>query len=96
MCQCEHEEQHHGGYSHHGHGMRHHYGSEGHGECGCGEGEGHHWREHAGDCGCGGHGFHRRFVSRGERIASLEEYLKDLQAEAQAVQERIAELRAAG
>ena len=36
-----------------------------------------------------------RFPSREERIAWLEAYLKELQAEAKAVEERIAELRAA-
>jgi len=44
------------------------------------------------DCGCG---FHRRFLTREERIARLEEYLKELQAEVQAVQEVLAELKAA-
>jgi hypothetical protein len=39
--------------------------------------------------------FRRRFPTREERIAWLEQYLKDLQAEAKAVEERIAELRAA-
>jgi hypothetical protein len=36
----------------------------------------------------------RRFMSREERIAWLEQYLKDLQAEAKAVEERIAEMKA--
>jgi len=39
-----------------------------------------------------GMGF-RRFISRDEIISGLEEYLKSLQAEAKAVEERIAELR---
>ncbi len=39
--------------------------------------------------------FGRRFPTREERIAWLEEYLKELQAEAKAVEERIAELKAA-
>lgn len=39
--------------------------------------------------------FGRRFFTREERIAWLEEYLKALQAEAKAVEERIAELKAA-
>jgi hypothetical protein len=38
-------------------------------------------------------GFHRRFVSRDEIISKLEEYLKQLQAEAKGVEERIAELK---
>ncbi|HSV74286.1 MAG TPA: hypothetical protein VLH79_11055 [Chthonomonadales bacterium] len=40
-------------------------------------------------------GFHRRFVSRAEKIAKLEGYLADLQAEAQAVQEKLTRLRRA-
>lgn len=48
--------------------------------CGCG-------------CGCGEHaGFGRRFWTREEKRAWLEEYLKDLRAEAKAVEERIAAL----
>ena len=35
----------------------------------------------------------RRFLTREEVIAQLEEYLKNLQAEARGVEERIAELR---
>nr|MBC7243799.1 DUF5320 domain-containing protein [Chloroflexota bacterium] len=38
--------------------------------------------------------FGRRFPTREERIAWLEEYLQELQAEAKAVEERIAELKA--
>ncbi|MBC7263366.1 MAG: DUF5320 domain-containing protein [Chloroflexi bacterium] len=38
--------------------------------------------------------FRRRFSTRDERIARLEEYLKALQEEAKAVEERIAELKA--
>jgi len=41
----------------------------------------------------GGH-FRRRFPTREERIAWLEEYLQELQAEAQAVEERIAKMKA--
>lgn len=37
--------------------------------------------------------FRRRFVTKEERIAWLEEYLKNLQAEVKAVEERIAELK---
>ena len=66
--------------------------------CGHGESYGHH---DAGACCCqhgGFHGrpFHRHFPSREERIARLEEYLKDIQAEAKAVEERLAEMKAAG
>ncbi|MCR4391600.1 MAG: hypothetical protein NUV94_02195 [Candidatus Acetothermia bacterium] len=42
-----------------------------------------------------GLGFHRRLLSREERVARLEAYLAELQAEARAVEERIAELRRA-
>ncbi len=59
------------------------------------------------ECGCGCHhgemhyqkggfdpGFvQRRFISREEVIAKLEEYLKQLQAEAKGAEERIAELK---
>lgn len=54
------------------------------------------------DCGCHrgggthhGHGefMQRHFISKDEVIAKLEEYLKRLQAEAQGVEERIAELK---
>ena len=67
--------------------------------CGHGGYHGHHG--HGGGCCCGpaawgpGFPFGRRFPTREERIAWLEEYLKDLQAEAKAVEERIAELKAA-
>ena len=49
-----------------------------------------------GNCCCdGGHGgFRRRFKSKAEVIAELESYLTELKAEAQAVEERIKELRA--
>jgi hypothetical protein len=86
---CEHEEHH-----------RHHeQGDE------CCEGRhgpyGEHHRHHGpggeGHRGCGdwGHGpaFRRRFQTREEKIARLEQYLKDLLAEAKAVEERLAELR---
>lgn len=68
--------------------------------CGHGGYHGHHGP--AGGCCCGptacgpGFPFGRRFPTREERIAWLEEYLKDLQAEAKAVEERIAEFKAAG
>jgi hypothetical protein len=72
---------HHGGHKHH-HG-RHH--------------------RHHGDACCAGRGkggpargaFQRRFFSREERIAELEQYLNDLQAEAKGVEEELARLRAA-
>ncbi len=72
-------------------GCGHHHGSQGHGHgwgsgCQCSGESGHH----------GGFGhFGRRFLSREERISQLEEYLHALQAEAKAVEEHIAELKAA-
>jgi hypothetical protein len=48
-------------------------------------------------CECKQRGFHRRFRSKAEQaaaqIAELETYLADLKAEAQAVEERLADLR---
>ncbi len=96
----------------HEHGGHHEYqgdecgcGGEGHGpRRGQGHGPMHgpggHHGHHGGECECGcggeGRGFHRRFATREERIAHLQEYLNELRAEAQAVEEHIAELRAAG
>jgi hypothetical protein len=48
------------------------------------------------DCGCeccSGGRFHRRYQTKAEQIADLEDYLTDLKAEVQAVQERLADLR---
>ncbi len=60
--------------------------------CSCHGGHSGHHR----DSSCG-HGealqFHRRFESREEKIAKLQAYLADLQAEAQAVQEELTRLR---
>ena len=69
-------------------GTRGHHGSS----CGCGCGTRGH---HGGSCGCscGGHSFGRRFITKEEQIAQLEEYLDNLQKEAQAVQEHIAKLQ---
>ena len=66
--------------------------------CGHGESYGHH---ESGACSCQQGGFHERpfhrhFPSREERIARLEDYLKDIQSEAKAVEERLAEMKAAG
>ena len=88
------------------HGEQHEDRQEGQGgACGCG-GHGHHGAHaggapHAGcTCGChehdGGMGFHRRFISREEIVNRLGEYLKQLQAEAKGVEERIAELNKEG
>ncbi|MGA9347542.1 MAG: hypothetical protein WBW48_01895 [Anaerolineae bacterium] len=66
--------------------------------CGHGGYHGHHgYGCCCGPADCGpGHHFGRRFATREERIARLEEYLQDLQAEAKAVEERIAEFKATG
>jgi len=87
-------------------GHRHHHPGEGragerwhrHGDepCGCGH-AGRRRHHHDGGEGCGGRGegprFRRRFLTREERIERLEVYLKQLKAEAQAVEEQLAELR---
>jgi hypothetical protein len=76
----------HGGKKRGGHGHGHGHQGGRHGctcgcDCGC-------------DCGCGGHGhFGRRFLTRDERIANLEEYLEALRQEAKAVEERIEDMR---
>lgn len=66
------------------------YGAGPHGafRCCCGMGA-------PGAAGGPGMHFRRRFATREERIARLEAYLKELQAEAKAVEERLAELKAA-
>ena len=65
-------------------------------ECDCGHHahhpigvEGH----HPGGCCCAPGQGRRRFLTREEILGQLEEYLKQLQAEAKGVEERIAELR---
>jgi hypothetical protein len=68
--------------------------------CGCGP----HWKHDepgeektAGLEGCCGYGgdmrFHRHFISREDIVAGLEDYLKQLQAETKAVEERVAEMK---
>ena len=58
-------------------------------DCGCGR---HHGGDHhSAQCGCGAH-FKRRFQTKEEKVKWLEQYLESLQKEAQAVQERLAEL----
>jgi len=78
-----------------GHGGGHHP------QCACGgHGGGHHtqrsYGRHIGyHIPRGSHGqIRRRYLTRDERIAWLESYLEALEAETQAVGERIAELRA--
>lgn len=46
-----------------------------------------------GECCGGSAGFSRRFQTREERAAELDAYLAELRAEAQAVEEQLAELR---
>ncbi len=59
-------------------------------ECGCDS-------EYEGGCSCdchnhGGH-FERRYQTKTEQIAELEDYLSELKLEVQAVEERLADLR---
>ena len=72
-------------------GGHHGWGSEPSCCCGCGG----HSRQ-GGGCG-GGHRFrfHRWFSSGEEETAALEEYLKQLEAEAKGVRERLTQLRGA-
>jgi len=53
-------------------------------ECGCGS-----------ECECSCHQgrFQRRYQTKAEQIAELEEYLAELKTEVQAVEERLADLR---
>ena len=99
---CGHGKHHHGECGCHGgrHGEHH---EECECECGCHEGGcGEH--QGRGECECNCHEgsesteihFERRFETRAEQIAKLEAYLKDLQTEAKAVEERIAEMKAVG
>ena len=56
-------------------------------------------RQRAGCCAHehgSGQRLHRRFVTQEERIAWLEGYLKDLQTEAKAVEEHVAEMKKTG
>ena len=50
--------------------------------------------QHACACGCIGGEFPRpRFISKTQRIASLEKHLEDLQNETKAVEEHLAEIK---
>ncbi len=70
----------------------------GHSGCCC-HGHGHTQQEECGhSCGCGEshespHGFTRHYLTAEEQIEGLEEYLDQLEKEAQGVRERIAELK---
>jgi hypothetical protein len=96
MCSCETSGQHH--HQHHGREC------ECQGECECQSGCPCGCSAERGGCGCGGGrgacccdgehgGFRRRYRSKAEVVAELESYLSELKAEAQAVEERIKELR---
>jgi len=66
-----------------------------HSDCGC---ERHVYAErghyHRGGCGCSYHGYSpRHFPTREEAIQEMEDYLKQLQAEAKGVQERLSEIK---
>jgi hypothetical protein len=52
----------------------------------------HHVKVDSCSCGCGD-GITRRFFSRKEKIAKLEEYLRDLRAETEAVEAKISCLK---
>ena len=51
---------------------------------------------HHGGCCCSGHGHPVRQPTREEVVAQLEQYLHDLQAEAKAVEQRIADMKKTG
>ncbi len=76
------------------------YGFGGHqGYCGCGH-HGHHgmreqWQYRHDWCHHPGYGL-RQFPTREEIIVQMEEYLKQLQAEAKGVEERLAEMKKEG
>jgi hypothetical protein len=87
-CDC-------GGHPQHGSGCGCHAqsgcGCGGHSQHGCGCGGGHFERGSSGEHALR---FHRRFRSRDDEMADLEQYLRDLEAEAKGVRERLAELHA--
>ena len=70
-----------------------------HHEFGCGH-PAHHavWGmgHHVSGCGCGAHGYPQHPATREESISQLEQYLKDLQAQAKVLEERIDEMKNAG
>ncbi len=70
-----------------------------HSECGCGQHARHspgHGSCHQGGCCCGSGHLSRRFRTREEIAEGLEEYLKQLRAEAKGVEEQLAELKKRG
>jgi len=69
----------------------HHYRHLRHHDCGCGESCD--CEDGGCQCGCGDGGFERRYQTKAEQIAELEEYLGALKAEVQAVEEQLADLR---
>jgi hypothetical protein len=65
-------------------------------ECGCGTSRDGCGCECGCNCGCGGydsHSFYRRYQTKAEQIAELEDYLSELKTEVQAVEEHLADLR---
>jgi hypothetical protein len=70
----------------HRHLHRHH-------SCRCGCGETCDCQGGECECGCGNSGFKRRYQTKAEQVSELEEYLNELKAEVQAVEERLADLR---
>ncbi len=75
-----------------GQGRRHghHHDCECGEDCDCGEGA---CECGGGGCCCGNGRFQRRYQTKAEQITELEEYLGELKAEVQAVEERLADLR---
>ena len=85
---------------HEGHGHQGHHGHhESHQHCGPDRDGSRDRQDYSCDCGCGDDvnpfGFQRHFVSDDEVVETLEEYLTDLENEAQGVREAIAELKEA-
>ena len=89
-CGCKHDDWNRGHHRKHGRRDGH-----GHSRRGCGCRCRCHCRSGC-DCREGHGGFRRRFVSRAERIEELERYLENLEAEATAVREQIADLNKPG
>lgn len=58
--------------------------------CGCGD---HSKGHYQGSCCCGDGRLKRRFFTREEKAAKLEEYIEDLQAEIKAVESKIKRIK---